>query len=137
MTRAFLLIPLVLLAACASQPRSVVSAAYGERDVAAVTAQANQYFARDLAAALTANPGAAPFDYRFDDEDMAQAVRLAQAAGDDFARVQARYNRGRSEVIWNLCKTPEGAWRIADAGSADNDSWTLRERLDLPFRVEC
>ena len=55
------------------------------------------------------------------------------ASGPAGARVEVSFrNLGeRRTVAWDLCRRPDGAWRILNASNRE-DRWSLRDLLDLP-----
>jgi hypothetical protein len=136
-----------LLGACAigddRRPARLVRDLYSEPGPVLQPAAYQDYFAQDLAAALATNGGGADlanFDYRYDGQEAGtRRLYLHNAVGIGMARVTARFDSSgeREAVVWRLCQRPDGAWRIADAGSGDDTPWTLRNLLRQPAEAAC
>jgi hypothetical protein len=114
-------------------------------------------FARDLARAFRKDishkgeVGEIDFDWRYGAQDeeitelKVEAVRLKPGAMPmaDRGEVRATFkNFGRPhEVLYRVCKSPEGGWRISDVSSVGekaDDTWDLRQLLKLdPDKVRC
>jgi hypothetical protein len=112
-------------------------------------------FARDLARAYrkdTSHPdevGEIDFDWRYGAQDeeitelKVEAVRLKPGAMPmaDRGEVRATFkNFGKPyEVLYRVCRSAEGGWRIANVSSVGGeDKWDLRRLLKLdPVKVRC
>jgi hypothetical protein len=112
-------------------------------------------FARDLARAYrkdishSGEVGEIDFDWRYGAQDFeitelkVEATRLKPGAMPmaDRGEVRATFkNFGKPyEVLYRVCRSAEGGWRIADVSSVgDADKWDLRQLLHLdPDKVRC
>lgn len=119
-------------------PVALIHALYAEPHIPVEAGTVRRYFTEEFVPGLTPpddGPGPVGFDYRFSaqDADITSLEVVETAAGPEGSRVEVRFrNFGESRTVaWDLCRRPNGAWRILNASNRE-DSWSLRDLLELP-----
>ncbi|HYE45184.1 MAG TPA: hypothetical protein VEA44_05360 [Caulobacter sp.] len=130
------------LAAAAQAPDEVVEAVYSEGQSFIPKEKLPSYYSRDLAAALArsqdSEDGGVGFDWLYDaqDAEITDLTFESIADGPDGSLIEARFkNFGEEKAVrWELCRRPNGEWRVVNVTGGD---WTLRDLLELPETHDC
>lgn len=128
-------------------PQETIKAFYAKAALPVTAAEADRFFAPDLARAYKADQktgevGALGFDFRYNAQDFeAQKPELSEAHTGNDAVVTARVRPfADSEIVaiaYRMCLGRTG-WKIADAAVAGPGGWSVRELLALPAApVKC
>jgi len=108
--------------------------------VPGTAAENAQFFAADLAAALTADGsqgevGEVNYDYRWNAQDFetSEVTYAALPVGEDGALITVSFkNFGEPrQTFYDLCERPDASWRIRDVRSNDKPDGSLRQMLKL------
>jgi hypothetical protein len=98
------------------------------------------FFARDIAAALEADNrpsevGAIDFDYRWNAQDLqvTDVSYAVEAKAADKAMVIVTFrNFGKPDRTWyDVCRRPNGQWRVLDVRASESADGGIRHRLHL------
>jgi len=127
-------------------PETLVGQIYAEDGAVIESAKLPRYYSRDLAPALARDQrsegvGAIGFDWLWSAQDMeiTDLSFVEVATGPGGAVVEARFgNFGQpTVVIWELCRRPDGQYRVVDVRGGGDETWSLRALLDLPETPKC
>lgn len=118
-------------------PGGVVELLYKEDGAVIAPAKLPRYYSRDMAAALKKDQdeeiGAIGFDWLYgaQDFDIEGLTFEGVADGPDGSLIEARFtNFGKPAAVrWELCRRPNGDWRVVNVAS---EGWDLRKLLSLP-----
>lgn len=123
-------------------PEEIVRALYAAPTIPTDAASIRKYFTEEFVPGLTppdGEVGLVDFDYRINGQDgSAQGLALEEIAGGPTGGVvAARFINGTpQEIVWTVCRQPDGRLRIVEASKAGPEGWSLRGLLRLPARAE-